>query len=748
MRKNKTFKKAVSYVLAGAMILTSVGFTGTQADAASSVKLNKTKATLAKKGKKVTLKVTAASSKIKIKSTTWKAPSKKIATVTSKGVVKAVWAGDVKKVTNIKCTVKFTKGSKKKVYKKVLKCKVTVKAQATDTPSTNTPATDTPATDTPTTETPATDTPSTDTPSTDTPNTDTPTTGAPNTDAPNTESPAPEDSTSPSPSSDSSETVETPPAATASSSAAPVDASDSTKIDFTKAHVKEVTDKTVKFTALKPVGGQTLEVGCSATKGTAPAKTDWKKINEKGEVTISGLTAEKTYYFYARKAGDDTSKVGGWDVTTLASNTEVIKLPAFVATGAAWDVTEATITLAKNNITTVSGGAISSDAEVAITKITPSEADGGAAKAKVIGTDDREWVSPSNGKYVFSGLKSDYTYTFVARVKATSTKTYSVDSNTVDVTTLAAKVTAYNLKAVAPVLTKNMAAVSGSSITFTGIPSVTGGSVQVGVIEGSSSSVSKWVDVTSGTARVVGLTPSTTYKFVTRVKPTDSSVTASEPDVTKALSLTTVKASFGTITLSPDVLITLTTGTSIAAGADLSSYLTGHKLTVLDETGSYAVEGYTVVLSGSAVKAGARKTIDVAIKKAGYNDGTITSGKFELWAKLAPLTDATKVPSLVKSGEPGMTTILAVTGSAVGIVTMDKLQYCVVESNESTPTTSDTRWKDLEENGAYGDTGKYRCTVRCNLNAKIYFRLKGDAYYAPSDAFTTYRTVTSDVYGA
>lgn len=201
MRKSKTFKKAVSYVLAGAMILTSAGFTGTGAEAASSVKLNKTKATLAKKGKKVTLKVTAASSKIKIKSTKWTAPSKKIATVTQKGVVKAVWAGDVKKVTNIKCTVKFTKGSKKKVYKKVLKCKVTVKAQgtsvtpttdtpATDTPATDTPATDTPATDTPATDTPATDTPATDTPATDTPATDTPTTDTPATDTPTTDTPA------------------------------------------------------------------------------------------------------------------------------------------------------------------------------------------------------------------------------------------------------------------------------------------------------------------------------------------------------------------------------------------------------------------------------------------------------------------------------------------------------------------------------------------------------------------------------
>ena len=77
------------------------------------VKLNKTKATL-EKGKTVTLKATLSPADLAEKSVTWKSSNKKVATVSSKGKVKAVKAG----TATITCTSKMT-GAK-------ATCKVTV----------------------------------------------------------------------------------------------------------------------------------------------------------------------------------------------------------------------------------------------------------------------------------------------------------------------------------------------------------------------------------------------------------------------------------------------------------------------------------------------------------------------------------------------------------------------------------------------------------------------------------------------
>lgn len=79
-----------------------------------SIKLNKTSATL-KKGKSLTLKATISPSSANNKAVTWSSSNKKVATVSSKGVVKAVGNGTAT------ITVKVKDGSGKKAT-----CKITV----------------------------------------------------------------------------------------------------------------------------------------------------------------------------------------------------------------------------------------------------------------------------------------------------------------------------------------------------------------------------------------------------------------------------------------------------------------------------------------------------------------------------------------------------------------------------------------------------------------------------------------------
>lgn len=90
-----------------------------------SIKLNKTSATL-KKGSSLTLKAAVAPSSANNKAVTWSSSNKKVATVSSKGVVKAVGDGTAT------ITVKAKDGSGKKAT-----CKITV--GTTNTPSNNTP---------------------------------------------------------------------------------------------------------------------------------------------------------------------------------------------------------------------------------------------------------------------------------------------------------------------------------------------------------------------------------------------------------------------------------------------------------------------------------------------------------------------------------------------------------------------------------------------------------------------------------
>ena len=88
-----------------------------------SIKLNKTSATL-KKGKSLTLKATISPSSANNKAVTWTSSNKKVATVTSKGVVKAVGNGTAT------ITVKAKDGSGKKAT-----CKITVGTSSNATPT-------------------------------------------------------------------------------------------------------------------------------------------------------------------------------------------------------------------------------------------------------------------------------------------------------------------------------------------------------------------------------------------------------------------------------------------------------------------------------------------------------------------------------------------------------------------------------------------------------------------------------------
>ena len=92
------------------------------------VKLNKTKSTMTI-GKKQTLKATVTPKKASSKAVVWKSSNKKVATVTSKGVVKAKKAGTV----TITATAKDGSGKK-------ASCKVTVKKASAAKPVDPTPA--------------------------------------------------------------------------------------------------------------------------------------------------------------------------------------------------------------------------------------------------------------------------------------------------------------------------------------------------------------------------------------------------------------------------------------------------------------------------------------------------------------------------------------------------------------------------------------------------------------------------------
>lgn len=124
MKKQR--KKWMSFVLAGALVVTSVFVPGQQTDAKAKVKLNKKKIVLTV-GKKAKLKVKGTKKKVK-----WSSSKKKVATVTKKGVVKAKKKGTAKIVAKIgkkKYTCKVVVKAKKKA-KVTPKPKATAKATA------------------------------------------------------------------------------------------------------------------------------------------------------------------------------------------------------------------------------------------------------------------------------------------------------------------------------------------------------------------------------------------------------------------------------------------------------------------------------------------------------------------------------------------------------------------------------------------------------------------------------------------
>lgn len=122
MRKRYWKKTVVGFVLF-ALVISGMSM-DVQAAGKHYVKLKKTKVSVVE-GKRVSLKLVKKNIK-KIKSVKWKAKNKKIAVVSSKGVIKGKKVGK----TTVSCTIRYQKRASKKVYKKVLRCQVTVKATA------------------------------------------------------------------------------------------------------------------------------------------------------------------------------------------------------------------------------------------------------------------------------------------------------------------------------------------------------------------------------------------------------------------------------------------------------------------------------------------------------------------------------------------------------------------------------------------------------------------------------------------
>lgn len=136
MRKNST-KKFFAALLSAAMILTSTGVSmidGAKADAAGKAVLKQAKKTVSiRQGKKTTLKIKKKNIK-KVRKIIWTSKNKKIATVSKKGVVKAIKAGK----TTITAKVNYkAKGAKKFTNKKL---KFTVKVTAKKAVATKEPA--------------------------------------------------------------------------------------------------------------------------------------------------------------------------------------------------------------------------------------------------------------------------------------------------------------------------------------------------------------------------------------------------------------------------------------------------------------------------------------------------------------------------------------------------------------------------------------------------------------------------------
>ena len=136
MKKNST-KKFFATLLSAAMILTSTGVSmidGAKADAAGKAVLKQAKKTVSiRQGKKTTLKIKKKNIK-KVRKIIWTSKNKKIATVSKKGVVKAIKAGK----TTITAKVNYkAKGAKRFTNKKL---KFTVKVTAKKAAATKEPA--------------------------------------------------------------------------------------------------------------------------------------------------------------------------------------------------------------------------------------------------------------------------------------------------------------------------------------------------------------------------------------------------------------------------------------------------------------------------------------------------------------------------------------------------------------------------------------------------------------------------------
>lgn len=134
MTQKKYLKRGIAILASMALVTTSL-FTGqvSKSQAASKPKLSATKKTMTV-GTKTKLKVKKIPSSYKKVKLKWKSSKKTVATVTSKGVVKAKKKGTAK----ITCTLSYkTKSGKQKKVK--LTCKVTVKAKSTSSESQGSP---------------------------------------------------------------------------------------------------------------------------------------------------------------------------------------------------------------------------------------------------------------------------------------------------------------------------------------------------------------------------------------------------------------------------------------------------------------------------------------------------------------------------------------------------------------------------------------------------------------------------------